>query len=91
MSKTFHNSGPSRISPIPRSGHSVRTSGVALGDLVLSVSQHRITLKANTSGACWGLCVVLVERPAGIVYTAEFTRIPSHYEQESGKIRPAPL
>lgn len=32
-----------------------------------------------------------MERSAGIVYTTEFTRIESHYKQESNKIRRTPL
>lgn len=60
----------------------------SLGNPVLSVWQHRIKLEANT---CWGLWVVVVKRPAALASAAEFTRILTHYEQESGEFTPASL
>lgn len=64
----------------------VGTSAVELIDLVLSGLLVPDEPKPNTAAHLLGLvCCFWWKRSAGIVYTAEFTRVGSHYQQESGK------
>lgn len=62
----------------------VGTSVVELIDLVLSGLLVPDEPKPNTAAYLLGLvCCFWWKRSAGIVYTAEFTRLGSHYGLES--------
>lgn len=64
----------------------VGTSAVELVDPVLSGLLVPDEPKPNTAAHLLGLvCCFWWKRSAGIVYTAEFTRVGSHYGQESTK------